>query len=237
MTKHISPLHMAFLALGFVSAPSHAAITLYDNLTGFTSNGTGLTPNSNGTYYGTYVGYAPAQEFMAAATGQVTQIGMEMNNGGADENLTLSLWSINADSSFNAVLGSWDFTAAHAANPYQLTLSTAGNTLLQQGVTYGFELSTSGISPSSAGILVNSGNPNQVNAYAYCNLPFYCNTPSVNPQNPLAPIDTGLAGYGGQQYTAAISIAGVSAVPVPAAAWLFGSGLLGLIGIARRKAA
>lgn len=28
-----------------------------------------------------------------------------------------------------------------------------------------------------------------------------------------------------------------SAVPVPAAAWLFGSGLLGLIGVARRKAA
>ncbi len=27
----------------------------------------------------------------------------------------------------------------------------------------------------------------------------------------------------------------VAAVPVPAAAWLFGSGLLGLIGIARRK--
>jgi len=29
---------------------------------------------------------------------------------------------------------------------------------------------------------------------------------------------------------------GVSAVPVPAAVWLFGSGLLGLVGVARRKA-
>jgi len=27
----------------------------------------------------------------------------------------------------------------------------------------------------------------------------------------------------------------ISAVPVPAAAWLFGSGLIGLIGVARRK--
>jgi hypothetical protein len=27
----------------------------------------------------------------------------------------------------------------------------------------------------------------------------------------------------------------VSAVPVPAAVWLFGSGLLGLVGISRRK--
>ncbi|MCP4042838.1 MAG: VPLPA-CTERM sorting domain-containing protein, partial [Gammaproteobacteria bacterium] len=27
----------------------------------------------------------------------------------------------------------------------------------------------------------------------------------------------------------------VSAVPVPAAVWLFGSGLIGLLGVARRK--
>jgi hypothetical protein len=35
-------------------------------------------------------------------------------------------------------------------------------------------------------------------------------------------------------HTGAIDI-GVAAVPVPAAVWLFGSGLLGLIGVARRK--
>lgn len=33
------------------------------------------------------------------------------------------------------------------------------------------------------------------------------------------------------------TIGEVSAVPVPAAAWLFGTGLLGLVGVARRKAA
>ena len=31
------------------------------------------------------------------------------------------------------------------------------------------------------------------------------------------------------------NLAPVSTVPVPAAVWLFGSGLLGLVGIARRK--
>lgn len=36
---------------------------------------------------------------------------------------------------------------------------------------------------------------------------------------------------------ATLSTAPVSAVPVPAAAWLLGSGLMGLVGVARRKAA
>lgn len=36
-------------------------------------------------------------------------------------------------------------------------------------------------------------------------------------------------------YAWAVQTGDVNAVPVPAAAWLFGSGLLGLIGIARRK--
>ncbi len=43
-------------------------------------------------------------------------------------------------------------------------------------------------------------------------------------------------GYAGFTYELSLNGA-VSAVPVPAAVWLFGSGLLGLIGIARRKAA
>ena len=38
-------------------------------------------------------------------------------------------------------------------------------------------------------------------------------------------------------YTFPGSNFGQAAVPVPAAAWLFGSGLLGLVGIARRKKA
>ncbi len=43
--------------------------------------------------------------------------------------------------------------------------------------------------------------------------------------------DNGMSG----NYNAAPSLIGVTAVPVPAAVWLFGSGLLGLVGVARRK--
>jgi len=49
--------------------------------------------------------------------------------------------------------------------------------------------------------------------------------------------NTGMYGEGGGQYAMAIHAGDVSAVPIPAAMWLFGSGLLGLIGMARRKAA
>ena len=37
-------------------------------------------------------------------------------------------------------------------------------------------------------------------------------------------------------YNMGVTAAGIAAVPVPAAIWLFGSGLIGLIGVARRKA-
>lgn len=39
----------------------------------------------------------------------------------------------------------------------------------------------------------------------------------------------------GETVSITINGSGISAVPVPAAAWLFGSGLLGLVGMARRK--
>lgn len=53
-------------------------------------------------------------------------------------------------------------------------------------------------------------------------------------------LGTTFAGWSGQafdfgDYT--LSVNSVSAVPVPAAAWLFGSGLTGLIGLARRRRA
>ncbi len=41
----------------------------------------------------------------------------------------------------------------------------------------------------------------------------------------------------GDEFAWAVHSGNVSAVPVPAAAWLFGSGLMGLLGLARRKKA
>jgi len=47
--------------------------------------------------------------------------------------------------------------------------------------------------------------------------------------------DQGIPSETSSFYGWAVQLGDVSAVPVPAAVWLFGSGLLGLIGIARRK--
>ena len=44
-----------------------------------------------------------------------------------------------------------------------------------------------------------------------------------------------LAPAGGSGYFDSISAESVPAIPVPAAVWLFGSGLLGLVGVARRR--
>lgn len=59
-------------------------------------------------------------------------------------------------------------------------------------------------------------------------------------QSDLADISSVVIDGNGSSFNFAIdnhSFGGVSAVPVPAAVWLFGSGLIGLIGFARRKKA
>lgn len=47
----------------------------------------------------------------------------------------------------------------------------------------------------------------------------------------------GMHAIGGLDQLKQTQISGLTAIPVPAALWLFGSGLLGLIGVARRKKA
>ena len=56
---------------------------------------------------------------------------------------------------------------------------------------------------------------------------------SIGTQNDiLTAIVTDLSG---NTANAQLSLTGTGVVPVPAAVWLFGSGLLGLVGMARRK--
>jgi len=54
--------------------------------------------------------------------------------------------------------------------------------------------------------------------------------------NDFVTVDLGEGGGGEPGWSATYTME-TTVIPVPAAVWLFGSGLLGLIGIARRKAA
>jgi hypothetical protein len=51
-----------------------------------------------------------------------------------------------------------------------------------------------------------------------------------------SPMDNGpFPGFNANFDITSVHVTSVSTVPVPAAVWLFGSGLLGLVGVARRK--
>jgi len=127
-----------------------------------------------------------------------------------------------------------------------------------QGVDFGYNITThSELSNMFYNVLGNvayydtSGNASQP-GWGLTNTGPFSNLQSDNywSATEFAPSTTNVAWYfgmlgGGQGndvktnngYAWAVQSGDVSAVPVPAAVWLFGSGLLGLIGVARRKSA
>ena len=105
----------------------------------------------------------------------------------------------------------WNFdnfgaTAPNVTNAWVTGTSTNRN----QGLTPGFTLTGSALQDISAGVwagtIVSAGNIGTAWGSSFQNT----------------------------QYSEVFNVT-VSAVPVPAAAWLFGSGLLGLVGVARRR--
>lgn len=87
-------------------------------------------------------------------------------------------------------------------------------------------LNTQGANGTDGGVYAFSLTANKDDALSF-NWAF--STIDFSPYNDFAFID-----IGGIHYEV---LAEIQAVPVPAAAWLLGSGLLGLIGVARRKTA
>lgn len=99
------------------------------------------------------------------------------------------------------------------------------------GVTLGRSLSYSGLAFQDDGTLLSLGSLDAASGTLY----------SVNIANGAATSLNSGTGYGTGPIhfgvDGGLTFAPAAVVPVPAAVWLFGSGLLGLIGMARRKAA
>lgn len=157
--------------------------------------------------------FSPTYTTTTSGDGETTRtIGatVPINWGTSGAFPTIQIQSITAEVSFTAGAGNW--TGAFAT-PYTVGLIPAGpNTELTsalsgpQGDIYG----------SLAGAV---GNPTRT--------AIVTSVPSGSGLEPLIG-----AGFGDFIFAAATP----TPVPMPAAVWLFGSGLLGLIGFARRKA-
>ena len=126
-----------------------------------------------------------------------------------------SHWTATVQTVFTSS-GTWAGTAPIGGGSpfsYQFTVDTAAGDVAAVGTyfdwngNYGIPVLT----------VFNCGAGNLGDACTGTSLPMV--TPPFPSQKP---------GFNGQ-------VAGVSAVPLPAAAWLMGSGLLGLVGVARRR--
>lgn len=104
---------------------------------------------------------------------------------------------------------------------------------------------TAGVVQSGYGLINDLANPNDESLFTNFQSAPYWST-EVKPAPGQASygawwFNTGYgnqdSGYKGNSHLFVLAVRQTAAVPVPAAAWLLGSGLLGLIGVARRKAA
>ena len=131
-------------------------------------------------------------------------------------------------SEIRGIDNAWNFfgnTGLHYTNSPTNILSQAGNAMTVD--MSGWGVTWNGI----AAINMGSGGSASVVCGVNCaNGDTY--TLTYNARVPLGDA----SGFGGVAYSLALR-GTVSAVPVPAAAWLLGSGLVGLVGMARRKTA
>ncbi len=127
-------------------------------------------------------------------------------------------------------LGGPSYPDSSTSHLYTVDLATGAATNIgPSGVTLGRSLKYSGLAFQDDGTLLSLGSLDAASGTLY----------SVNTANGAATSLNSGTGYGtgpihfGED--GGLTFAPAAVVPVPAAVWLFGSGLLGLIGVARRQ--
>ncbi len=167
----------------------------------------------------------------SAATVSVLQTGSSANIGDAFT-LTVHGSDFLDDVSAGSISLTWDPTAMTATSTLADVLAT--NTTLTDifGVSF--------LVPGELMVTLATFGANLLNPFDFVSIDFVSNTSAQSIVN-IAQGDNGLWQDGNLQPIPAADVTYVAAtvnpVPVPAAVWLFGSGLIGLVGVARRKAA
>ena len=167
----------------------------------------------------------------SAATVSVLQTGP--SNVGDAFTLTVHGSEFLDDVSAGSISLTWDPTAMTATSTLAEVLATAPT-----GFTDLF--GTSSLVAGQLDVTLATFGANMLNPFDFVSIDFVSNTSAQSIVN-IAQGPDGLWQDGNLKPIPAADVTYVAAtinpVPVPAAVWLFGSGLIGLVGVARRKAA
>jgi hypothetical protein len=218
----------AVLFAEVLNAAGSVALASYAGDTGVSIN-TLLAASYSGTVLGSDANLAKL--FTAYAPGDILEwgvMGAQGTAGNTPQFLTTTPSSATnkIKNITNSTLGSW-------ATGFQADISTVNSNIANAGGGASIE----GTTPATAGVWDITANPNTANWYG--TLANY-NTLSGT-QTLFSEITNGNNAATKGIYAAVESVSlsssglAFSAVPLPAAVWLLGSGLLGLAGVARRK--
>jgi hypothetical protein len=189
---------------------------------GLTNVGTGsftITTDGSGSAFsvGSYSGIA----FTATPGGLFETGGTVTGSGTIDD-------AGKMDLDFTGRTGAAQYFPQYAGNAWNLdnNTKTGGTTGAYEGFTTGTD---SNLDPDGSGAVVNT--------LAGINLSFCPVCQAFTGQLvSVGNVGAQWVAFDGTPYTEVYNIAVTpSAIPVPAAVWLFGSGLLGLVGVARRR--
>jgi|CXWL01.1.fsa_nt_gi hypothetical protein len=244
----------ALAALWLVSGPTAQASVVY-NLTGWDSTGTGgadggFPSNWAGGTAPSYTGSLNAMWYANVGVGNSETVSSTDARGkGADPAFALAVgpraWNDNTSGTQGQGHGS-DFGLIHLDGQSDLSITVAADTSLGSTLKAGFSL-FQGWDSGSSSVRVQSFQNNADNPLGTTGLDFLGNASTTTPGGNAVQLFTNLpagtytlfvggnfAGGTGApgKYTVSLS---ASPVPLPAAAWLFGSGLIGLGSMARAR--
>ncbi len=207
---------------GSTYTPIAASLT-YDTVSGFGSSDLSITMNGDG-----FLGFPPTFHDITLDRIEGTNL--------IDGNILVD-WNGNTDMSLHI---QWDATGLFNAIDFGLQVgdTISGTTLIRDTGLFGIDEETELVISPFETFDVGSATPysdslqlDPNNQQGPAPLAATMNSLGLGSETPFE----GVRGYFDIGSGNSLHVTSISAVPVPAAVWLFGSGLLALVGFARRK--